>query len=130
MTLGHEIDLAISQNAIAERDRVISCQQSNIERMETQLREICLLCGFDPSDGEGTSAEDVTKAVKNTIDVLRTALGHYARCTDGSRRTWTDDVDSYGQIAMPVEFPWEIAEKALNDTKPSDVLAKICDKPI
>lgn len=48
--------------------------RKDLERAEIQLREICLMCGFDPSDGEGTTPEEVTKAVKLHLVDERDAL--------------------------------------------------------
>ncbi|MDB6118574.1 MAG: hypothetical protein JWO08_2355 [Verrucomicrobiaceae bacterium] len=35
-----------------------------LERAEEALRSICILCGYDPSDGEGTSPDRVVESVK------------------------------------------------------------------
>ncbi len=59
---------------IEQLERELNEAKLNIENADENFREICILCGFDPSDGEGTSYEQVVGAVKRTADQLRAEL--------------------------------------------------------
>lgn len=57
----------IGNHALREIAELIRHQQREIEESEINFRLICLALGFDPSDGEGTSFEQVTKYVEAVV---------------------------------------------------------------
>lgn len=72
------------------------------EKTQEHLREICLLCGFDPSDGEGTSVIDVVKAVRIHLAEPLAAL-----------RAERDELAGWKESAMSVCPPMQEIGQAL-----------------
>ena len=61
-------------NFARQMERELNEAKLNIENADENFREICILFGFDPSDGEGTSYEQVVGAAKRATDQLRAEL--------------------------------------------------------